>query len=187
MTKEIQGVLNIKCRYTFWLWDSRKQYNYRADGWRHNSPWTRSSASDSSPSASAVTLPLSETMQLWMQSMWHNPLLEMTARSFRATCLPFKRHAKCVSSGETTHLKTASSPSQTVILRSSAMNSTTRGAVGKAFSSLDPSSSKDMQSLSELLFFFADLPLNGLTFHSDSSWCPVRSGFASVLARILFH
>lgn len=63
-----------------------------------------------------------------MQSMWHSPLLETTVRSFRATCLPFKRHTNLVSSGETTHLKTASSPSQMMTLRSSAMNSIIRGA-----------------------------------------------------------
>lgn len=94
-------------------------------------PWTCIIALEITPSASAVNLQLSETWQLFICSMWHNPLLEMLNFSFDEIGWPFLNQANFASSGDRTHLNVASSPSMTVMLCSSAINSTMRGTWDK--------------------------------------------------------
>lgn len=59
--------------------------------------------------------------------LWHSPFLVTSSRSLGTTGWPFSCHVTATSSGDTRHLKVASSPSSTVRLCSSMMISTTLG------------------------------------------------------------
>lgn len=84
-----------------------------------------------SPSALAVTVPASPVWHCRRVRLWHSPLLVTSRRSLGTTGWPFSCHVTATSSGDTRHLKVASSLSSTVRFCSSMMISTTLGTTAR--------------------------------------------------------
>lgn len=138
------------------------------------SPCTLSRAMLTSPSALAVTVPASAGWHCRRVRLWHSPLLVTSSRSPGNTGWPFSCQVTATSSGDTRHLKVASSPSSTVRLFSSVMISTTLGTTAGAseHGTRDPLSCRA-----------AEHPCTSHHHHDQLSHCTHGTGVPGVIAK----